>query len=197
MPKKGESLVGIYTMKAKALLFAFTILTTLALFLPSKIQAQEQASGSSATFNTLLIARSSDNRAEILRKYLEHYNSPLAIYAQVFVNQADLYNLDWRFVAAISGVESTFGKAVPCTNAWGWNIPDDEHIFCFHSYDEGIRVISRDLRKKYIDQWGAEDVWSIGRRYAASPTWASRVVYFMNDMENFAISQNTPLPISF
>lgn len=183
-------------MKAKALFFAFSILTTITLLFPFKIQAQEQASGSSATLSSLLITRGNDTRAKILKKYLEQYDSPLADYATVFVSQADLYHLDWRLVAAISGVESTYGKAVPCTNAWGWNIPDAQHIFCFNSYDEGIRIISRDLRRKYIDTWGANDVWRIGRIYAASPTWAQRVTYFMNDIQDFALSQNTPLSIS-
>lgn len=196
MAKKWATTSSLITMKAKALLFAFTILTSITLLLPHQIQAQEQASRSSATLSSILITRGTDNRAQILKKYLEHYDSPLAEYANIFVSQADLYRLDWRLVAAISGVESTYGKAVPCTNAWGWNIPDGNHIFCFHSYDEGIRVISKDLRKKYIDQWGAEDVWSIGHYYAASPTWAQRVLYFMNDMQNFAIQQNTPLSIS-
>lgn len=182
-------------MKAKIIFFAFTFLITTLLF-PLKTQAQEQASGSSASLSSLLVARSKDHRAEILQKYLEKQDSPLAPYANVFVSQADLYNIDWRFVAAISGVESTFGKAVPCTNAWGWGIYGTQ-TYCFNSYDEAIRTISKDIRQKYINQWGAEDVYSIGSRYAASPTWASRVVYFMNDMESFAISQDQPLSISF
>ncbi len=183
-------------MKAKVLLFVFSILTSIILLFPHQIQAQEQASGSSATLSNILIAREQDNRAQILKKYLEHYDSPLAEYANIFVSQADLYHLDWRLVAAISGVESTYGKAVPCTNAWGWAIPDAQHIFCFTSYDEGIRIISRDLRRKYMDKWGANDIWSIGRIYAASPTWAQHVNFFMNDIQDFALSQITPLPIS-
>ncbi|HEX7042022.1 MAG TPA: hypothetical protein VF189_02130 [Patescibacteria group bacterium] len=183
-------------MKAKLFIFAFLILSTISLLIPQKTHAQEQASGSSATLSSLLVERGQDHRAEILRKYLEKHDSPLAQYADVFVSQADLYQLDWRFVAAISGVESTFGKAVPCTNAWGWNIPNKEHIYCFGSYDEGIRTISKTLREKYINEWGEDTIYSIGRSYAASPTWASRVNYFMNDMQDFAISQNQPLSIS-
>lgn len=182
-------------MKAKTILFAFLTLITISLLSPLKTWAQEQAAGSSASLSSLLIQRGSDHRAEILQKYLEHYNSPLAPYAQVFVSQADLYNIDWKFVAAISGVESTFGKAVPCTNAWGWGIYGSQ-TYCFKSYDEAIRIISRDLRQKYMDKWGAEDVYSIGSKYAASPTWASRVVYFMNDIQDFALTQDEPLSIS-
>src|SRR5258708_17621646 len=54
-----------------------------------------------------------DNRAEILRTYLEQYNSPLAEHAETFIQQADANHLDCKMVAAISGVESTYVEAVP------------------------------------------------------------------------------------
>jgi hypothetical protein len=48
-----------------------------------------------------------------------------------------------------------------------------------------------------MNKWGAKDVYSIGRYYAASPTWAVRVESFMNKIEAF---DETPdiaaLPIS-
>jgi len=181
-------------MKAKIILFALILFTTI-LTLPPKAQAQEQAAGSSATFNDVLLKRVADNRAQILQMYLEAHHSPLAPYANVFVQQADLYHIDWRLVAAISGVESTFGNAVPCTNAWGWGIYTD-HMYCFPSYPEAIQTISHDLRTKYIDEWGATNVWQIGDIYAASPTWAARVMYFMNDMQIFYDANNTNAGIS-
>ena len=180
-------------MKAKTILLAFTLLLTTA-FLPTRSYAQETGAGSSATFHSMLVARQADNRAAILQAYLQKQDSPLAPYAQDFVNQADLYQIDWRLVAAIAGRESTFGKAEPCINAWGYGIFGNQ-TNCFASYSDGIRTISKDLRQKYMNQWGAQDVWSIGKLYAASPTWASGVVYIMNDMEKFAINTQ-PLPIS-
>lgn len=183
-------------MKAKTILFAFTLLLT-TLFLPHRSEAQEIASGSSATFHTLLVTRRADNRVAILRAYLQKYNSPLADYAETFVSQADLYNIDWRLVAAIAGRESTFAKQEPCINAWGYGIYGTQTL-CFASYDQGIRTISKDLREKYMNTWGAQTVWEIGHVYAASPTWASGVVYFMNDIQHFALGQTEtqPLPIS-
>lgn len=181
-------------MKAKIFLFAL-IASTLLLF-PSKAHADIKTAGPSASFNDLLVMRESDDRAMVLRSYLEEKGSPLAPYADLFVSQADLYKIDWRFVVAISGVESTFGKAVPCTNAWGWGIYGS-HMYCFPSYEEAIRTISKELRERYIDGWNAQTVYAIGSYYAASPTWASRVVYFMNDIQNFKDAyENTPLPIS-
>lgn len=183
-------------MKAKTILIAFSLLLTTLLF-PQRSQAEDIASGSSATLHTMLAQRQADNRVEMLRRYLEQYNSPLAAHAETFVAQADLYHLDWRFVAAIAGRESTFAKEEPCINAWGYGIYGDQ-MRCFTSYDEAIRIISKDLREKYMNQWGAQTIWQIGHMYAASPTWASGVIYFMNDMQQFALSQTQaqPLPIS-
>ena len=181
-------------MKAKTIIFAFTLFLTL-LITPQKTLAQEQASGSSATLHSMLLAREGDNRVDVLKRYLEHENSPLADYASTFVAQADLYNIDWRLVAAIAGRESTFAKQEPCVNAWGYGIYGNQ-VRCFDTYGQAIQIISKDLREKYMNQWGAKTVWDIGKIYAASPTWASGVVYFMNDIDRFALANPGPLPIS-
>ncbi len=129
-----------------------------------------------------------DSRVGILEAYLKSYNSPLAQNAKTFVATADKYNLDWRFVAAISGVESTFGHQIPygTYNAWGWGIYGD-NMYWFASFDEGIEIISKGLREQYINEWGAQDTYQIGRIYAASPTWASRVEYFMQSIKEFEL----------
>lgn len=125
-----------------------------------------------------------DRRVAVLYSFLDGYNSPLKYNAVDFVREADSNRLDWRLVASISGVESTFGKQLPYNsyNAWGWGIYGDNMIR-FASYDEAIATISKSLREKYIDTWGAQNVYEIGRFYASSPTWAQRVVYFMNKIE--------------
>jgi len=181
-------------MKVKTSIIAFSLLLVTLLF-PTTSFAQEIASGESASLHSLVEQKGKDNRTDILKRYLQQFDSPLAEHAATFVAQADLYQLDWRFVAAIAGRESTFGKAEPCINAWGYGVFGDQ-TKCFDSYDEGIRVISKDLREKYMNQWGASTIWDIGRIYAASPTWASGVIYFMNDMSDFALSHPSPLPIS-
>lgn len=181
-------------MKTK-IFFVFMLLLITSI-LPQKIQAQEKASGSSATFQAILASRAADTRVATLQKYLASQDSPLTPYAADFVQQADLYNIDWKLLVAISGVESTFGKAVPCTNAWGFGIYGDQTL-CFNTYDDAIRTISKALRTQYMNQWGATDVYSIGHLYAASPTWADRVTYFMNQIQAFALQpENQPLSIS-
>lgn len=119
-----------------------------------------------------------------LYNFLDKYNSPLKSQARTFVEQAERYNLDYRLLVAISGVESTFGRELPYNsyNAWGWGIYGDNVIY-FDSYPEAISTISKSLREKYIEKWEAQNVYQIGHFYAASPTWAQRVVYFMEKME--------------
>lgn len=119
-----------------------------------------------------------------LYNFLGKYDSPLKGYSRNFVEEAGKHDLDWRLLVAISGVESTFGKQIPYNsyNAWGWGIYGNNTLR-FTSYPEAITTISKALRENYIDSWGAKNVYQIGRIYAASPTWAQRVDYFMGKIE--------------
>ncbi len=184
-------------MRIRNIFLSLFFLFLTATILPQKIHAQEKASGSSATLSDIITVQAEDTRVQSLRAYLNQFNSPLSQYANTFVTQADLYQLDWTMVAAISGVESTFGHQIPsptCPNAWGWDVYGTQTM-CFSSFDEGIRVISKGLREDYINKLGTDDIYSIGSMYAASPTWASHVSYFMNDIKNYTL-RNSPLPIS-
>ena len=130
----------------------------------------------------------SDNRVKILREFLESYNSPIAPFARAFVETADIYNLDWKLVAAISGVESTFGQQIPSGsyNGWGWGVYGN-NVTYFSSWENGLQTISKGLRENYMDKWGATNVYEIGRTYAASSAWASHVEYFMNRISDFTL----------
>lgn len=156
------------------------------------VSARENEAVPSAKLVNIVVEKDVDNRAKILKKFLQFYNSPLADNAETFIKQADANNLDWKLVASISGVESTFGKQIPNNsyNAWGWGIYGDNVIY-FTSFDEAIETISKGLKDNYIDKWGAQDVYQIGRYYAASPTWAQRVDYFMNKVDEFAVKNPT------
>ncbi len=141
----------------------------------------------------------SDTRAEQLRMFLESYNSPLAADAETFVSEADKYNLDWKLVAAIAGVESTFGKHIPTGsyNGWGWGVftgtQDGVH---FKDWAEGIAVVSQGLRKNYIDR-GADTIYDMGWIYAANGnSWAGHVRYFVDKLESFQPAHVDQLPVS-
>ena len=141
-----------------------------------------------------------DNRAEILRAYLAQFNSPLTDHADTFIKQADANNIDWKMVAAISGVESGFGIAIPpySYNAWGFGVYGS-NVRRFASWDDGITVVSTSLRKEYMDSRGATNVYQIGATYAASPTWATRVQGYMDTIDQFTANYESKptLSISF
>ena len=133
----------------------------------------------------LITAKKLYPKAEILRGYLAKHNSPLQYNAQDFIDAANLYDLDWRLVAAISGTESTFGKFIPGGyNGWGWGVYGTNAIY-FSSWREAIFTISQGLRENYVNK-GYTEPYSMNRIYAASPNWAKSVTFFMNDIERFA-----------
>lgn len=126
-----------------------------------------------------------DARAEILALYLAKKNSPLEHHAQDFIDAAKTYDLDWKLVAAISGVESFFGKFIPGGyNAWGWGVYGTQAIY-FSSWKEGIFTVSKGLKENYINR-GLTDPYLMNRIYASSPAWGAKVTYFIQDLEKFA-----------
>ena len=173
-------------MKSKLLL---AVIAATIMLIPQPIYAQEKATvSSSETQNPNLKQIGLDSRVKILSNYLKQYDSPLAPFAGDFVAMADKYNLDWKLVAAISGVESTFGKEIPSNsyNAWGWGIYGD-NVIRFNSWDEGIATISQGLRDRYMNQLGGEDIYQIGAMYASSSAWPDHVEHYMNDIQDFAL----------
>ncbi len=127
-----------------------------------------------------------DYRVQKLRTYLERLSSPLSESAEYFIESADKNNLDWRFVPAISGVESTFGKRIPQNsyNAYGWA----NGKYKFESWEDSIQTVSVSLREKYIYK-GAITIDQIARRYAPpSDSWAWKVKFFMNEIDKTPLS---------
>lgn len=130
-------------------------------------------------------AKKLDPEAEILRLYLSKHNSPLEYHAQDFIDAAKEYNLDWKLLPAIAGVESTFGKFIPGGyNAYGWGVYGTQAIY-FTSWTDGIYTVAQGLRENYLDK-GLTDPYAMNKIYAASPLWGKKVTFFMNELEKFA-----------
>jgi hypothetical protein len=135
-----------------------------------------------------------DPRAQILKDYLDKHNSPLASYAQDFIDAADMYDVDWRLVPAIAGTESTFGKAIPgghdplytTYNAWGWGVYGTQALG-FDSWKHGIYTLNKGLREDYLAR-GLMTPQQMNKRYASSQAWGGHVAFFMNDIEKFALT---------
>lgn len=180
-------------MKNKIL---FAILAAITIIIPQQAYAQEKASGSSANIKLSEFRKQEGNdyRVKIVKGYLKHYNSPMVENADDFVYYADKYNLDWRLVLAIAGVESTYGKQIPpySYNGWGWGVYGD-NVIRFKSWEEGIQTVSQGLREKYMDKWGGKNIYQIGANYASSPHWANSVNIHLNMIQRYTLSnpQNT------
>lgn len=130
-------------------------------------------------------AKQLDEKAEILARYLAKQDSPLQYHAQDFIDAAKMYNLDWRLLPAIAGVESTFGQFIPGGyNGWGWGVYGNQAIY-FSSWKEAIFTVSKGLRENYLDK-GLTDPYAMNQIYAVSPAWGGKVDYFMKDLEKFA-----------
>lgn len=171
----------IFSLKIKLLLFLFSIL--LFLFSSTQVSAEKKVEITAPAIQVQ--AKKLDTKAEILAAYLETFNSPLQYHAQDFIDAANIYELDWKLLPAIAGVESTFGKHIPGGfNAWGWGVYGTQAIY-FDSWKDGIFTVTQGLRENYLNK-GLNNPYSINRVYAASPYWGSRVTYFMQDLEKFA-----------
>lgn len=170
----------------------YAILIFYILLFPKDVGATSPIAESSANIQKKE-PKAEDNRALVLQKYLEQYDSPLAPYAEKFVSEADKYQIPWTWVPAISGIESTFGKRIPYNsyNAWGWANGE----FAFKGWDDGIEIVTKTLKENYVAR-GADTIAKIAPIYAPpSTTWALKVTYFIGKIEVYQenISQ---LPIS-
>lgn len=133
-----------------------------------------------------------DRRIIQLQSFLAKQGSPLEPHAGDFVSAADRYGLDWKLLPAIAGVESTFGKHIPygSFNAYGWA----NGAYRFTSWEDSISHVSRALKEKYVDR-GLDTPHKIGPVYAPpSTTWAGKVIFFMNQIENFASVSSAASP---
>lgn len=149
---------------------------------PQAVKASSNAASSAVLQKE---ANKPDKRAEILKGFLEDYESPLSFYAPLLVETADKYQLDWKLIPAITGVESTFGKRIPSNsyNAYGWNNGN----YHFASWEQSIKQVALTLKEKYINR-GLDNPSKIAPIYAPpSKTWARKVIYFMKQLENFQL----------
>ncbi len=126
-----------------------------------------------------------DARPEIVRQYLERWNSPMVSEAEFIVETADKYGLDYRLTTAIAQQESNVCKIIPPGgfNCWGWGI-HSEGTLGFSSFREGIETVSKGLKENYLDL-GLVTPEQIMAKYTplSNGSWAAGVTTFMGDMQ--------------
>ncbi len=164
----------------------FLVFLPIFFILPKTAYAEKVAASSAMLKIDPSLIKKEDMRVKQLQAYFDKYDSPLINEAETFIKTADQYGLDYRLLPAIAGVESGFGKLIPYNsyNGWGWGIYGT-NVTYFTSWKEAIKTIAKELKEKYMDTWGAKDVYAIGNYYASDPAWASKVTYYMNDIANF------------
>jgi len=129
--------------------------------------------------------RSGDARPEILRLYLQKYQSPLLPYAEEIVRLSDEYGLDFRLIVAIAQCESNVCKKIPddSYNCWGF----ENGATKFQSWDHALHRVAKTLKEGYIDQ-GLITPEQIMAKYAPPSVekggpWAKCVRQFTEEME--------------
>lgn len=122
-----------------------------------------------------------DQREVTLFNFLTKRHSPLATYATDFVKVADKYQLDYRFLPAISGLESSWGSRLlkGSANPFGWG---GGYIY-FSSFPDAFETVGNGIRTRYVRS-GKVTPAQVGPTYAASPTWAVRVHSLMMQISN-------------
>ncbi len=119
-----------------------------------------------------------EEKIQNIKNFLEKRNSPLATYANEFVEAAEYWNIDYRLVAAISIVESGGGKVnFRPYNAWGWG------KYGFENWKDGIWSVTEGLATGYISK-GLDTPLEIGKVYCppSYSNWSRKVSYLMKEI---------------
>jgi hypothetical protein len=132
----------------------------------------------------------SDTRVIALNYFLLDYGSPMAPYAETFVTVADEVGSDWRIVAAISGVESAFGRLIPADsyNGWGWRGGEDGAFSEFDDWPSAIAFITRRIAVGYgtdIDPFDIESTYCPPCGASSEHAWANGVTRYMELLEEY------------
>jgi len=128
--------------------------------------------------------KSEDAIPEIVKSYLEKYNSPLLPYSNFLVKTAREYGFDPRLLVAIAQQESNLCKKAPegTHNCWGWGI-HSRGTLGFDSYQEAIRTVAKGLSKNYLGKGlvTPEEIMGIYTPLSDG-SWAKGVQQFLDDM---------------
>jgi hypothetical protein len=61
-----------------------------------------------------------DHRVSRLETFFKSYNCPTPLHVEEYLSAADIYEIDYRLLPAISLLESTCGSYERRNNHWGW-----------------------------------------------------------------------------
>ncbi len=126
-----------------------------------------------------------DPRVQILEKYLQEKNSPLAGEADTFIKVADKYDLEWKLLPAIAGMESNFGQRVleNSYNPFGWG----GGYTYFNSWENAIHTVGHELYQRVVIKYGTPTPESLGPSYCPPNyrNWIAGVNFFMDELYTY------------
>lgn len=110
-----------------------------------------------------------DARLSALRSFFGKADCPALRYAEVFLEAADSYHLDWRLLPSISFVESTGGKFAHNNNFFGW----DSGKASFRTPAEAIHSVGYSL--SHSDGYKAKNLDTLLTRYNPNAEYVAKV----------------------
>ena len=117
--------------------------------------------------------RETDPRLPQLLHFLEVNECPSVEFAQDFLEEADVHDLDWRLLPSISLIESGGGREARNNNIFGW----DSGNASFPSVRAGIHYVADQLSNSEL--YRDKDVDGILRTYNPGAEYADRVKSLM------------------
>lgn len=132
-----------------------------------------------------------DSRAQKINAVFKEYKCPLEGLGEVFVYEADKYNIPWWLVAAVSFQESTCGKRTPepsgleSYNAWGWAVYGD-NVQAFDNWVRGIETVSEYMSDRFYSK-GVTEPCDIMKTYTppSQGSWCEGVKFFGDQIQNY------------
>jgi len=106
-----------------------------------------------------------DARLESLRRFFHQGACPVEAVAEVFLETADAYDLDWRLLPSLSFVESAGGKGARYNNMFGW----DSGRAQFPSVTAGIHEVG--YRLSHSDLYRAKSLDQLLLTYNPNPDY--------------------------
>lgn len=129
-----------------------------------------------------------DGRIIAMRRFLLAQNSPMTPHSALIVTEADKYNLDWRLIVSISGVESRFCKIIPAGtfNCWGWKGGPGGAWQEFGSWENGIKHLTARMALGYgrpTSPYDFEYTYCYSCMLTGDHHWADGVAGFMRALQ--------------
>jgi hypothetical protein len=117
-----------------------------------------------------------DVRLDSLRKFFHQGACPVETVAEVFLETADAYDLDWRLLPSLSFVETTGGKAARNNNIFGW----DAGRTRFRSVAAGIHAVGYQL--SHAGVYRGKGLDRLLATYNPDPEYARLVKFVMRNI---------------